>query len=75
MRKKLKSVCASYIGLDGALERRMKTVAKRWPDTTGYGFRPRTRKVYWACASESAARVLRAKLRKVKAKGLSVELQ
>ncbi len=75
MRKKLKSVRALHSSLDTALDRRLKDAAGRWFDWSGFRFRDRQRDLIWNCKSESAAKVLRAKLRKVKAKGLTVELE
>lgn len=76
MRKKLKTVRATYTGLpDSALERRMKVAAGRWPEFTAYGFRRNDRLVSWDCKSESAAKALRAKLRKIKHDSLAVELE
>lgn len=74
MAKKLKTVTAAYSGLDTKLDRRLKTVAGRWFDDSGFLFRGLLRNLHWNCDTESAAKKLKTKLRKVKHKGLVIEL-
>ena len=74
MGKKLKTVTAVYSGLDTTLDRELKNAAGRWFDNSGTSTRGQRRDLSWRCPTESAAKALRTKLRKVKYVGLEVNL-